>query len=71
MKKSAIIIGAGPGGLLTGAILAQEGLQVTVLEKNATPGGAAVSFRRGRFEFEVSLHELCGFGPDAYPRCRF
>ena len=42
MKKSAIIIGAGPGGLLTGAILAQEGLQVTVLEKNAIIGGGLV-----------------------------
>ena len=37
--KTAIIIGGGLGGLFTGAILAKEGLRVTVLEKNATAGG--------------------------------
>ncbi len=26
------------------------------------PGGAAASFRRGRFEFEASLHEMAGVG---------
>ena len=38
MNKTAIIIGGGLGGLFTGAILAKEGLRVTVLEKNATAG---------------------------------
>ena len=37
--KKVIIIGGGLGGLFCGAILAKEGLQVTVLEKNATIGG--------------------------------
>ena len=31
MNKTAIIIGGGLGGLFTGAILAKEGLHVTVL----------------------------------------
>ena len=46
MKESVIIIGAGLGGLYTGAILAKEGLQVTVLEKNATIGGGLQTFQR-------------------------
>ena len=32
MKKRVVVIGGGLGGLFTGAILAKEGLQVTVLE---------------------------------------
>ena len=63
----ALVIGAGVGGLAAGATLAKHGLKTAVLEKNHTPGGVANSFRRGRFEFEISLHELCGFGPDERP----
>ena len=33
-----------------------------MLEKNNLPGGCATSFRRGDFEFEASLHELCQMG---------
>lgn len=36
MKQSVLIIGAGLGGLFAGAILAKEGLSVTILEKNKT-----------------------------------
>ena len=31
------------------------------------PGGCASSFRRGRFEIEPSLHELCDVGPLSNP----
>ena len=34
MKQRVLIIGGGLGGLFSGAILAKEGLEVTVLEKN-------------------------------------
>lgn len=37
--RTAVIIGGGLGGLFTGAILAKEGFQVIVLEKNKTIGG--------------------------------
>lgn len=60
----AIVIGAGNGGLAAAAALAKGGKKVALFEKNRTPGGVASSFRRGRFDFEVSLHELCGFGTD-------
>lgn len=38
-SRSAIVIGAGIGGLATAAHLARRGLHVTVVEKNQRPGG--------------------------------
>mgnify|MGYP002639697610 FL=1 len=58
----AIVIGAGNGGLTASAALAQKGLHVLLLEKHNIPGGCATSFCRGRFEFEVALHQLSGMG---------
>ena len=66
-QYDAVVIGGGIGGLAAAATLAKQGISTAVLEKNPSPGGAANSFIRGRFEFEVSLHELCGFGPDDRP----
>ena len=62
-----IVIGAGNGGLIAAATCAKAGLSTLLLEKHNIPGGCATSFKRGRFEFEVSLHELCDFGPDDDP----
>ena len=64
MKKyDAIVIGAGNGGLVAACKLAKEGKKALLLERHNVPGGSATSFVRGRFEFEASLHELCGIGP--------
>ena len=60
MKESVIIIGAGLGGLYTGAILAKEGLHVTVLEKNATIGGGLQSFTRFGETFDTGMHVFGG-----------
>lgn len=38
-QKHVVIIGAGIGGLVAAVELARQGLQVTVLERGATPGG--------------------------------
>ena len=57
-----IVIGAGNGGMVAAAYAAKAGLKTLLLEKHNLPGGCATSFRRGRFEFEVSLHELCEYG---------
>ena len=57
-----VVVGAGNGGLSAAAYLAKAGKKVLVLEKHNLPGGCATSFRRGRFEFEPSLHELCSVG---------
>ncbi len=63
----AIVIGAGNGGLTAAATLAQKGLKVMLLERHNIPGGAATSFCRGRFEFEVALHQLSGLGTPEKP----
>lgn len=59
----AVVIGAGNGGLVAAARLAKEGKKTLLVERHNLPGGFATSFVRGRFEFEASLHELCGIGP--------
>jgi len=62
-KVDVIIVGAGLGGLSAATMLARNGLEVLLLERHTVPGGYATSFMRGRYEFEVSLHELSGIGP--------
>lgn len=61
MDFDIIVIGAGLGGLTAAACATKENKKVLVLEARNTPGGFATSFTRGRFEFEASLHELCGY----------
>ncbi len=53
--KSAIIIGAGMGGLAAALRLQQHGLEVTVLEKQPHPGGRS------------NILEECGFRADTGP----
>lgn len=62
VNYDAVVIGAGNGGLVAAIRLLQGGARVLVVEKHNIPGGFATSFRRGRFEFEASLHELNDFG---------
>src|SRR5512135_86130 len=63
----AVVIGAGNGGLTAALTLAKKGLNVLLLEKHNVPGGCATSFVRGRFEFEVALHQLSGIGTKEKP----
>ncbi|MCR4662231.1 MAG: NAD(P)/FAD-dependent oxidoreductase [Clostridia bacterium] len=58
-KYDVIVVGAGNGGLIASAKVAQAGYKTLLLEKHNLPGGCATSFVRGRFEFEAALHELC------------
>jgi phytoene dehydrogenase-like protein len=67
MHYDAIIIGAGNGGLSTATKLAISDKKVLVLEKHNIPGGCGTSFRRGRFEFEVALHQLSSMGSTDRP----
>ena len=62
-KYDVVVIGAGLGGLSAATMLAHHGRSVLLLERHNVPGGYATSFVRGRFEFEVALHELSGIGP--------
>lgn len=63
----AIVVGAGLGGLSAATKLARHGKKVLLLERHNIPGGYATSFVRGRFEFEVALHELSGMGHKGQP----
>lgn len=63
----AIVIGGGNGGLATAATLACENKKVILFEKHNIPGGCGTSFRRGRFEFEVALHQLSHMGTEEKP----
>ncbi|MEU7386905.1 phytoene desaturase family protein [Streptomyces tanashiensis] len=58
----AIVIGAGNAGLTAAATLQQAGARTLLVERHNVPGGCATSFRRGRYEFEVALHQLSGIG---------
>jgi len=50
---SVIVIGAGVGGIVAATHLARRGLQVTVLEKNARPGGRCDRFSREGHHFDT------------------
>lgn len=63
----AVVIGAGNGGLTAALTLAKKGKSVLLLERHNIPGGCATSFIRGRFEFEVALHQLSSLGSPENP----
>lgn len=71
--KTVVIIGAGLGGLFTGAILSKEGFRVTVLEKNKTIGGGLQTFHRFGETFDTGMHVIGGMEPDGNIRriCRY
>ena len=52
-NKKVVVIGAGFAGLSAATHLADAGYQVTMLEKNATPGGRARQFTSDGFVFDM------------------
>ena len=52
-KTTAVVIGAGIGGIATAARLAKNGYDVTVLEKESTPGGRANQIVREGHRFDI------------------
>ena len=52
-KKSALIIGAGIGGISTAIFLADKGYSVDVFEKNAAPGGRCGQIIRDGHRFDI------------------
>lgn len=52
-SKKVIIVGAGPGGLSAGMILASKGLDVLLIEKENHVGGRNAHLKIGDFTFEI------------------
>jgi phytoene desaturase len=53
MKKTALVIGAGIGGIATAARLAKNGYDVTVLEKESTAGGRCNQMVQEGHRFDI------------------
>ena len=58
-----VVVGAGIAGLTAAALLAREGLAVTLLEAHYQCGGCAGSFRRGPWNFDVGATQVAGLEP--------
>lgn len=73
MDSNVVIIGAGIGGLFTGAFLAKNGIKVTVLEKNSVIGGGLQCFSRHGVDFETGMHVMGGFreGGSLHKICKY
>jgi C-3',4' desaturase CrtD len=59
-QSRVVVIGAGIGGLTVGALLAQRGYSVLVLEQAIAPGGCASTFQRRGFTFDVGATQVAG-----------
>ena len=53
IKKKAVIIGAGVGGITTAVFLAQKGFEVEVYEKNASAGGRCGQLNQDGHRFDM------------------
>lgn len=63
-NKTAVIIGAGIGGIVTAIYLAKNGYAVTVYEKNSAPGGRCGQLIRDGHRFDLGATML--MMPDIY-----
>ncbi|BAQ64338.1 C-3',4' desaturase CrtD [Geminocystis sp. NIES-3709] len=59
-QQKVIVIGAGIGGLTTGALLARYGYDVTIYDQAIVPGGCASTFQRKGFTFDVGATQVAG-----------
>jgi phytoene desaturase len=57
-EKSAVIIGAGIGGIATSIYLAKNGYDVSIYEKNSTPGGRCGQLIRDGHRFDLGATML-------------
>ncbi|MBN2802610.1 MAG: NAD(P)-binding protein, partial [Deltaproteobacteria bacterium] len=59
-----VVIGAGPGGLTAGALLAKAGLKIALIEEQPVVGGYLAGFSRKGFHFNSSIEWLNECGPE-------
>jgi phytoene desaturase len=57
-KKSAVVIGAGIGGIATAIYLAKNGYNVDIFEKNSSPGGRCSQLIRDGHRFDLGATML-------------
>ena len=69
----AVIIGSGIGSLTTAAILADNGMQVVVLERHEQLGGYTQSFQRQSWHWDVAVHYISCMEPEElfFHGCRY
>ncbi|HEY9054319.1 MAG TPA: FAD-dependent oxidoreductase [Rectinemataceae bacterium] len=61
-RKTVIVVGAGLSGLTAACLLANRGLDITLVEQQDRPGGAASAFRRGDTTYDTGAAMMFGFG---------
>lgn len=61
-----VIIGSGIAGLTVGALLANAGKKVCMLEAHDIPGGYCHSFKMGAYHFCAQVHYIWGCAPGGY-----
>lgn len=61
-----VIIGSGIAGLTAGALLANAGKKVCILEAHDIPGGYCHSFNMGDYHFCAQVHYIWGCAPGGY-----
>ena len=53
LRQKSIVIGAGIGGLAAAIRLHKKGYDVTVVEKNETPGGKMNQWLHNEYRFDI------------------
>ena len=64
----ALIIGSGPSGLTTAALLSDLGWKVAVFEQHYTAGGFTHSYERNGYEWDVGVHYIGDMGTKTMSR---
>ncbi len=57
-KFDVVIVGAGIGGLVCGALLAKKGIHVAIFEKEERPGGYCSSFSENGYIFDACIDSI-------------
>ncbi len=67
-NQTALVIGAGVGGLFTAALLAKRTFLVTVLEQLPVAGGGLYSYEKSGAWWQTGVHVVSGLGEGGFVR---